>query len=187
MISNYVSEHKREGAPLVLPEYYISTLSHYAGLPAERKAEARSVPEQLGIEGLRIYPNPATAELNVIGNFKSTPVYWLEIKDMLGRQVMALPNIPVNKVQTFDVTFTFRYWINYFIDKAGSVEIGQSEFNSPTVTRAGGIFGGLISKLPPELRRAGRDVLNELRKKVPIGGITGGRVFPPFKIPPLNI
>jgi len=92
-----------------------------------------------------------------------------------------------NTVQTFDVTFTFRYWINYFIDKAGSVEVGQSEFNSPTVTREGGIFGGLISKLPPELRRAGRDVLNELRKKVPTGGITGGRVFPPFKIPPLNI
>jgi hypothetical protein len=80
-------------------------LSHYAGLPAERKAEARSVPEHLSVEGLRIYPNPATAELNVIGNFKSTPVYWLEIKDMLGRQVMALPNVPVNKVQTFDVNF----------------------------------------------------------------------------------
>jgi len=92
-----------------------------------------------------------------------------------------------NTVQTFDVTFTFRYWINYFIDKAGAVEIGQSEFNSPTVKRAGGVFGGLISKLPPELRRAGRDVLNDLRRRAPIGRITGGRVFPPFKIPPLNI
>ena len=92
-----------------------------------------------------------------------------------------------NTVQTFDVTFTFRYWINYFIDKAGAVEIGQSEFNSPTVKRAGGVFGGLISKLPPELRRAGRDVLNDLRRRAPIGRMTGGRVFPPFKIPPLNI
>lgn len=92
-----------------------------------------------------------------------------------------------NTVQTFDVTFTFRYWINYFIDKAGAVEIGQSEFNSPTVKRAGGVFGGLINKLPPELRRAGRDVLNDLRRRAPIGRITGGRVFPPFKIPPLNI
>jgi len=92
-----------------------------------------------------------------------------------------------NSIQTFDVTFSFRYWINYFIDKAGAVEIGQSEFNSPTVKRAGGVFGGLISKLPPELRRAGRDVLNDLRRRAPIGRITGGRVFPPFKIPPLNI
>jgi len=26
-----------------------------------------------------------------------------------------------------------------------------------------------------------------LRRRAPIGRITGGRVFPPFKIPPLNI
>jgi hypothetical protein len=26
-----------------------------------------------------------------------------------------------------------------------------------------------------------------LRKKAPIGRVTGGRVFPPFRIPPLNI
>jgi hypothetical protein len=92
-----------------------------------------------------------------------------------------------NTVQTFSVTFSFRNWVNYFIDKTGGIELGQSDFKSPTVKRAGGIFGGLISKLPPEIRRAGRDVLNELRRKAPIGRITGGRVFPPFKIPPLNI
>ena len=92
-----------------------------------------------------------------------------------------------NEVQTFTVTFDFRYWVNYFIDRAGEINVGQSEFNDPTVKRAGGVFGGLISKLPPEIRRAGRDVLNELRRRAPIGRITGGRVFPPFKIPPLNI
>ena len=92
-----------------------------------------------------------------------------------------------NEVQTFNVTFDFRYWVNYFIDREGGIELGQSDFKQPTVKRAGGVFGGLISKLPPEIRRAGRDVLNELGRKAPIGRITGGRVFPPFKIPPLNI
>jgi hypothetical protein len=92
-----------------------------------------------------------------------------------------------NAVQTFTVTFSYRYWVNYFLDRAGNIELGQSEFNAPTVKRAGGVLGGLISKLPPEIRRAGRDVLNELRRRAPIGRITGGRVFPPFKIPPLNI
>jgi len=92
-----------------------------------------------------------------------------------------------NAIQTFDVTFSFRNWVNYFIDKTGGIDLGESDFKAPTVKRAGGIFGGLISKLPPEIRRAGRDVLNELRRKAPIGRITGGRVFPPFKIPPLNI
>ena len=92
-----------------------------------------------------------------------------------------------NAVQTFDVTFSFRNWVNYFIDKTGGIDLGESDFKAPTVKRAGGIFGGLISKLPPEIRRAGRDVLNELRRKAPIGRITGGRVFPPFKIPPLRL
>jgi len=92
-----------------------------------------------------------------------------------------------NSIQTFEVTFSFRNWVNYFIDKAGGISIGESDFKAPSVKRAGGIFGGLISKLPPEIRRAGRDVLNDLRRRAPIGRITGGRVFPPFKIPPLNI
>ena len=92
-----------------------------------------------------------------------------------------------NSVQTFEVTFSFRNWVNYFIDKAGGIDLGESDFKAPTVKRAGGIFGGLISKLPPEIRRAGRDVLNELRRRAPIGRITGGRVFPPFKIPPLRL
>ena len=92
-----------------------------------------------------------------------------------------------NAVQTFQVTFSFRNWVNYFIDRTGGIDLGESDFKAPTVKRAGGIFGGLISKLPPEIRRAGRDVLNELRRRAPIGRITGGRVFPPFKIPPLNI
>jgi len=92
-----------------------------------------------------------------------------------------------NTIQTFTVTFSFRNWVNYFIDRNGTIDLGQSDFKQPTVKRAGGIFGGLISMLPPEIRRAGRDVLNELRKKAPIGRVTGGRVFPPFRIPPLNI
>ena len=92
-----------------------------------------------------------------------------------------------NAVQTFEVTFSFRNWVNYFIDKTGGIDVGESDFKAPTVKRAGGIFGGLISKLPPEIRRAGRDVLNELRRRAPIGRVTGGRVFPPFKIPPLRL
>ena len=92
-----------------------------------------------------------------------------------------------NAVQTFEVTFSFRNWVNYFIDKTGGIDLGESDFKAPTVKRAGGIFGGLISNLPPEIRRAGRDVLNELRRRAPIGRVTGGRVFPPFKIPPLRL
>ena len=90
-----------------------------------------------------------------------------------------------NVVQTFNVTFSFRYWVNYFIDQQGNIELGTPNFGKPVIKE--GPFGGILSKLPPELRRAGRDVLNDLRRRVPLGRITGGRVFPPFRIPPLNI
>ena len=114
--------------------------------------------------------------------------YAVKIFDCYPKEIGAVSYTHANNnVQTFTVTFTFRYWVNYFIDKAGKIELGQAEFGSPEVKRAGGLFGGLLGRLPPELRRAGRDVLNDLRRKAPIGRITGGRVFPPFKIPPLNL
>jgi len=34
--------------------------------------------------------------------------------------------------------------------------------------------------LPPELKRAGSQVINTARRNLPIGRATGGRVFPPF-------
>jgi len=92
-----------------------------------------------------------------------------------------------NTVQTFSVTFKFMYWINFFLDKQGNIELGQSNFGKPTVKQDSGLLGGLLGKLPPELRRTGRDVLNGLRRRVPLGKITGGRAFPPFKLPPINI
>jgi hypothetical protein len=97
-------------------------------------------------------------------------------------------NYDANALQTFTVTFAFRYWINYFLDQAGQVELGNPAFRDVTVKSGGGIFGGLINNLPPELRRAGMDVLEGLKRKIPIGGITGGRAFPPFgNFPPINL
>jgi hypothetical protein len=92
-----------------------------------------------------------------------------------------------NTIQTISVDFSFRYWINYFIDQSGKIELGSPTGRVPEIKNNRGIFGGILNKLPPELRRAGRDVLNDLRRRVPLGRVTGGRVFPPFKLPPLNI
>lgn len=93
-----------------------------------------------------------------------------------------------NNVQTFDVTFTFRYWINYFLERSGNITLGQPNFRDVSVKSKYGAFGSLINRLPPELRRAGSDVLEGIKRRIPIGGITGGRVFPPFgTLPPLNL
>ena len=94
-------------------------------------------------------------------------------------------------LQEFEVTFKFRYWVNYFIDRSGQIDVGSPDFKVPTV-KSGGPLGGLLNYLPTPLRRAGRDVVSDLKRRLPIGDITGGRVFPPFSLgggflPPINI
>ena len=66
------------------------------------------------------------------------------------------------------------------LNKNGSYTTG-GPYQKPTVIGAEkGLIGGLLDKLPPELRRAGRDVVNTIRTRVPIGAVTGGKVFPPL-------
>lgn len=122
-------------------------------------------------------------------NERDDITYAVQLYDVFPKTIGPVEyNYEANAVQTFNVTFTFRYWVNYFLDKAGNIEVGSPSFRDVTVKSGYGAFGGLLNKLPPELRRAGIDVLEGLKRRIPIGGITGGRVFPPFgNLPPLNL
>ena len=129
-----------------------------------------------------------------LGSFQSRNerddiTYAVKLFDCFPKTISAVEyDSATNEVQTFTVTFEFRYWINYFLDRSGNITLGSPNFADVTVKSGGGIFGGLLNKLPPELRRAGTDVLEGLKRKIPIGGITGGRAFPPFgNFPPLNL
>jgi len=87
-------------------------------------------------------------------------------------------NLPIN--------FRYRKWQNLTIDDINLATIGKSQADVPTVKPGAdfGLFGGLLSKLPPELQRAGRQVLEAGKRSLPIGRVTGGKVTPPF--PPLT-
>ena len=80
------------------------------------------------------------------------------------------------------VTLNFRTWSNLTIDQIDGATIGKSRGDVPTIkaSKDFGLFGGILNRLPPELRRAGRDILQTTRRSLPIGRITGGRAFPPF-------
>ena len=39
---------------------------------------------------------------------------------------------------------------------------------------------GVFGNLPPELKRAGRDIFNQARTQLPLGKLTKGKIFPPF-------
>ena len=92
-----------------------------------------------------------------------------------------------NNIIEFTVTFKYRYWQNYFITKTADVAFADDGFGESIASEGpqrlkhgGGLIGGLIGMLPSELRRPARDVLQDLKRRIPIGDLTGGRVFPPF-------
>ena len=87
-----------------------------------------------------------------------------------------------NAIVEVPVTLNFRNWVNLTIDQVNGATIGQAAGDKPTIkaSKDFGLFGGILSKLPPEIRRAGRDILQTTRRNLPIGRITGGRLFPPF-------
>lgn len=80
------------------------------------------------------------------------------------------------------IKLRYRTWQNLTLADVEAVGYGKPFGNTPTIKPGGnfGLFGGLLSKLPPEVRRAGRDILQTSKRNLPIGKITGGRVFPPF-------
>ena len=89
----------------------------------------------------------------------------------------------VNELVNLPISIKFRDWRNLGIDQVQNFSVGASFGTLPEIRPApgfGGIFGGILNRLPPELKRAGRDVINTARRNLPIGRATGGKVFPPF-------
>ena len=79
-----------------------------------------------------------------------------------------------NGFVAINVTFAYRDWLNFNLDvdsvgKVGGLSSGEIKPG-----------GGFLDSLPPELRRAGRQVVGQLKRSIPIGKVFGGKVFPPF-------
>ena len=80
------------------------------------------------------------------------------------------------------VTFNLEHWSNLTIDQLDGATIVNQYGDMPLLLKRKdfGLFGGILNRLPPELRRAGRDVLQTTRRNLPIGRITGGKYFHHF-------
>ena len=88
-----------------------------------------------------------------------------------------------NAIANQSITFNYRYWqSNATVHKHESAQSFGDINGTGVITEDKylGPFAGIINKLPPEIRRAGRDVLQQVKTRFPIGRIFGGRVFPPF-------
>ena len=88
--------------------------------------------------------------------------------------------IPMN----IPITFAFRTWENITLDSINGVEFGKHIPDMPNIkpSKNYGIIGGILGKMPPEIKRATKGVIEKIRRDVPIGKTTGGRVYPPFVI-----
>ncbi len=129
--------------------------------------------------GLRIYQLGAFS-----GNQDRDRIaYGVELFECFPKTISAVSygHGQTDEIQKISVTLAFRNWINLTMDKTGSYTTG-APYGKPTVIRAedNSLLGGLLNKLPPELKRAGRDVVNVIKQRVPIGAVTGGKVFPPL-------
>jgi len=129
--------------------------------------------------GLRIYQLGAFA-----GNQDRDRIcYGVELFECFPKTISAVSygHNQYDQIQKISVTLAFRNWINLTMDKTGSYTTG-APYGKPTVVRAedNSFLGGLLNKLPTELKRAGRDVVNTIKQRVPIGAVTGGKVFPPL-------
>ena len=89
----------------------------------------------------------------------------------------------VNEIVKLPITLNYRNWRNLGLDQVNNFSVGKSFGTLPNIKPSpgfGGLFGGILNRLPPELKRAGAQVVNTARRNLPIGRVTGGKVFPPF-------
>ena len=113
--------------------------------------------------------------------FRDRIAYGVHLYECYPKTITAVPlNYGTqNEIMQISISFYYRNWSNLSIDEVRNYTVGGG-FKKPTVKFQYGEFGRLLSKLPPEIRRAGRDVVNVIRQRVPIGSVFGGKVFPPF-------
>tara|TARA_A100001011_G_scaffold368508_1_gene422894 strand:- start:3 stop:956 length:954 start_codon:yes stop_codon:yes gene_type:complete len=113
--------------------------------------------------------------------FRDRIAYGVHLYECYPKTITAVPlNYGTqNEIMQINVSFYYRNWSNLSIDEVRNYTVGGG-FKKPTVKYKYGAFGKLLSKLPPEIRRAGRDAVNVIRQRVPIGSVFGGKVFPPF-------
>ena len=108
-----------------------------------------------------------------------TPTYAIEATEVYPEQIAAInysygASSTITKV---DVEFQYKQWFNMATDGVGDMEFGASQQTLHDVKRG---KTGWLDRLPPELKRVGRDVFNQAKTQVPIGRITKGKIFPPF-------
>ena len=113
---------------------------------------------------------------------RDVPTYAIEAIECYPEQVGSIDYSYTNSSQIVKINIQFQYkeWHNLATDRIAGVTSGSAEQVLPELA---GEPQGFFGKLPPELQRVGRDVINQGKTVLnPIGRLTKGKVFPPYTL-----
>ena len=110
---------------------------------------------------------------------RDIPTYGIEATEVYPETISSVEYSYASSSQIVKINVGFQYkeWYNLATDKIGGISLGSSRQVLPDQA---GEPQGFFGKLPPELQRTGRDIINQARTQIPIGKLFRGKLFPPF-------
>ena len=107
------------------------------------------------------------------------PTYALEATEVYPQTIGPIEYAygSASTIVKINVGFNYKEWHNLATDGVGGMDFGTSQQTLHDVKSAD---KGWFGKLPPELQRVGRSVINQAKTQLPIGRLTRGKIFPPF-------
>ena len=116
--------------------------------------------------------------LDGAGN-RDVPTYGIEATEVYPEQVASIDYSYKSSNQLTKVTIQFQYkqWYNMTTDSVNGMTFGASQQTLHDVKPG---KQGWLDRLPPELGRTARNVVNQAKTQLPIGRLTRGKIFPPF-------
>ena len=123
---------------------------------------------------MHIYQLGSDTEVN-----RDMPTYAIEALDVYPATIGAVEYgyAKGNEVQKITVEFAYKSWRNMGTETTG-IDFGHAMQTAANIKAR---TPGILDRLPPDLRRAGKDIFQQGRTVWnPIGRIFKGKVFPPF-------
>jgi len=123
---------------------------------------------------MHIYQLGSDTEVN-----RDMPTYAIEALDVYPATIGAVEYgyAKGNEVQKITVEFAYKSWRNMGTETTG-IDFGHAMQTAANVKAR---TPGILDRLPPSLKRAGKDIFQQGRTVLnPIGRIFKGKVFPPF-------